>query len=73
MTQLQEKLNNVENAIATLSIIKSPYAGTVRRIKWLGQSPDGSLTAEVTLMVEADRDAARRKRREQRDSLSQQQ
>jgi hypothetical protein len=23
----------------------------VRRVKWLGQSPDGSLTAEVTLMV----------------------
>ena len=73
VTQLQEKLNNVENAIATLSMVKSPYAGTVRRIKWLGQSPDGSLTAEVTLMVESDRDAERRKRREQKDSLSQQQ
>ena len=71
VTQLQEKLNNVENAIATLSVVKSPYAGTVRRVKWLGQSPDGSLTAEVTLMVESDRDAERRKRREQR-SLSQQ-
>ena len=61
VTQLQEKLNNVENAIATLAIIKSPYAGTVRRIKWLGQSPDGTLTAEVTLMVESDREAERRK------------
>ena len=36
-TQLQEKLNNVDNAIATLAVIKSPYAGTVRRVKWLGQ------------------------------------
>ena len=71
VTQLQEKLNNVENAIATLSVVKSPYNGTVRRIKFLGQSPDGSLTAEVTLMVESDKDAERRKRREQR-SLSQQ-
>ena len=69
VTQLQEKLNNVENTIATLSVVKSPYAGTVRRIKWLGQSPDGSLTAEVTLMVESSRDAERRLRREQRDSL----
>ncbi|WP_449003064.1 hypothetical protein [Myxosarcina sp. GI1(2024)] len=51
VTQLQEKLNNVENQIATLSVVKSPYAGTVRRVNWLGQSPDGSLTAEVTLMV----------------------
>jgi chromosome segregation ATPase len=71
VTQLIEKLNDVENAIATLSVVKSPYAGTVRRIKWLGQSPDGTLTAEVTLMVESDREAERRKRREQRNSLSQ--
>ena len=73
VTQLIEKLNNVENAIATLSVVKSPYAGTVRRINWLGQSADGSLTAEVTLMVESDREAERIKRREQRNSLSQQQ
>ncbi|MGV2831664.1 hypothetical protein [Myxosarcina sp. GI1(2024)] len=52
VTQLQEKLNNVENQIATLSVVKSPYAGTVRRVNWLGQSPDGSLTAEVTLMAD---------------------
>ena len=63
-TQLIEKLNNVENAIATLAVIKSPYNGIVRRVKWLGQSADGTLTAEVTLMVESDRDAARRKRKE---------
>jgi hypothetical protein len=49
--QLKGKLNEVENAIASLSVVKSPYDGTVRRIKWLGQSPDGSLTAEITLMV----------------------
>ena len=73
VTQLQEKLNNVENAIATLSIIKSPYAGTVRRVKWLGQSADGTLSAQITLMVESDREAERRKRREQRNSMSQQQ
>lgn len=73
VTQLQEKLNNIENAIATLSVVKSPYAGTVRRIKWLGQSADGTLSAQVTLLVESDRDAERRKRREQKNSLSQQQ
>jgi multidrug efflux pump subunit AcrA (membrane-fusion protein) len=50
-SQLQAKLNEVDNAIASLSIIKAPYSGTIRRIKWLGQSPDGSLTAEVTVMV----------------------
>ena len=50
-TQLQEKLNNVQNQIATLSVVKSPYNGSVRRVKWLGQSSDGSLTAQVTLTV----------------------
>ncbi|HEY9768878.1 MAG TPA: hypothetical protein V6C71_10335 [Coleofasciculaceae cyanobacterium] len=64
MTQLIEKLNEIENALATLSVVKSLYSGTVRRVNWLGQSPDGSLTAEVTLMVESDRDAIRRKRKE---------
>ncbi len=49
--QVKGKLNEVENQIASLSVVKSPYDGTVRRIKWLGQSPDGSLTAEITLMV----------------------
>ena len=65
VTQLQEKLNNVENAIATLSVVKSPYNGTVRRIKWLGQSADGSLTAEVTLMVKSDREQERERRRQE--------
>ena len=65
VTQIQEKLNNVENAIATLSVVKSPYAGTVRRIRWLGQSPDGSLTAEVTLMVKSRREAEREQRRKE--------
>jgi hypothetical protein len=49
--QIQGRLDDVANAIASLSQVKAPYGGTVRRIKWLGQSPDGSLTAEITLMV----------------------
>ena len=73
VTELQEKLNNVENAIATLSVVKSPYAGTVRRIKWLGQSPDGSLTAEVTLMVKSDREQERERRRQEAPLPQQQQ
>jgi hypothetical protein len=51
LIQLKTKLNEVDNEIASLSQVKAPYSGTVRRIKWLGQSNDGSLTAEVTLMV----------------------
>jgi multidrug efflux pump subunit AcrA (membrane-fusion protein) len=51
VAQVKAKLNEVENAISSLSVVKSPYDGTVRRVKWLGQSPDGSLTAEITLMI----------------------
>jgi len=51
VSQLQARLNDVDNQIASLAQVKAPYSGTVRRIRWLGQSPDGSLTAEVTLMV----------------------
>jgi chromosome segregation ATPase len=51
VAQVKAKLQEVENAIAQLATVKSPYDGTVRRVKWLGQSPDGALTAEVTLMV----------------------
>jgi biotin carboxyl carrier protein len=51
VTQIKTKLNEVENAIASLAQVKAPYAGVVRRIKWLGQSPDGSLSAEITLMA----------------------
>ncbi len=49
--QIQGRLDDVDNASAQLAQVKAPYSGTVRRVKWLGQSPDGSLTAEVTLMV----------------------
>jgi hypothetical protein len=41
----------VDNQIANLSVVKAPYSGTVRRIKWKGLAPDGSLSAEITLMV----------------------
>jgi hypothetical protein len=51
VSQLQARLNDVDNQIASLAQVKAPYSGTVRRIRWLGQSPDGSLTAEVTVMV----------------------
>ena len=51
VAQVKVKLQEVENAIASLATVKAPYAGRVRRVKWLGQSPDGSLSAEITLMV----------------------
>ncbi len=59
VSQVQLKLDEVNNAIATLAVIKAPYAGKVRRVKWLGQGTDGSLSAEVTLLLTgSSRDAA---------------
>lgn len=37
--------------LATFSVVRSPYEGRIRRIKWLGQGTDGLLSAEITLMV----------------------
>ena len=37
--------------IASLSVIKVPYSGRVRRVKWLSQNPDGSLSTEITLII----------------------
>lgn len=51
ISQTQLRVNEINEAIETLAVIRSPYAGRVRRIKWLGQGTDGLLSAEVTLMV----------------------
>lgn len=51
LTQTQLRLDEVTNAIASLAVVRSPYAGRIRRIRWLGQGSDGLLSAEITLMV----------------------
>ena len=51
LTQTQLRLDEVTNAIASLAVVRSPYAGRIRRVKWLGQGTDGMLGAEITLMV----------------------
>lgn len=51
LAQVHEKLQGVENAIANLAVVRSPYDGRVRKIRDLGQSPDGLITFEVTLLV----------------------
>lgn len=51
LSQTQLRLDEIENAIASLSVVRAPYAGRIRQIKWLGQGPDGSLNVELTLLV----------------------
>ena len=58
ISQTQLRVNEINEAIETLAVIRSPYAGRVRRIKWLGQGTDGLLSAEITLMVRSSAGAA---------------
>lgn len=50
IAQLEAQLQNIDAQLAELSTVRSPYSGTIRRVKWLGQS-DNRLTVEITLAV----------------------
>ena len=50
VTQLQEKLNDIQKQIENLQIV-SPYSGTVRNIEFLGQSEDGAIAVKILLLV----------------------
>jgi multidrug resistance efflux pump len=51
LTQTQLKLDEIDYAISTLAVVRSPYAGRIRRVRWLGQKSDGRLGVELTLLV----------------------
>ncbi|PZO45819.1 MAG: hypothetical protein DCF17_00275 [Shackletoniella antarctica] len=48
--QLQVQIETNNAKLLDLSTVRSPYAGTIRRVKWLGQS-DNRLTVEITLAI----------------------
>jgi hypothetical protein len=59
ISQIQLKLNEIDNQLATVSAIRAPQAGKIRRIKWLGQGADGRLNAQLTFIpTDAGRPAA---------------
>jgi hypothetical protein len=49
-TQLKIQLSGVEDQIARLAVIRSPYNGKIRRIKFLGQT-DNKLGVELTMVI----------------------
>jgi hypothetical protein len=49
-TQLKIQLSSVEDSIAQLAVIRSPYAGKIRRIKFLGQT-NNKLGVELTMVI----------------------
>ncbi|NMF86307.1 hypothetical protein [Nodosilinea sp. P-1105] len=48
--QLQAQVEEINAKLSDLSTVRSPYGGTIRRVKWLGQS-DNRLSVEITLAV----------------------
>jgi DNA-directed RNA polymerase subunit F len=52
-TQLRIQLSGVEDQIARLAVIRSPYNGKIRRIKFTGQI-DNKLGVELTMVIDAD-------------------
>ena len=48
---LDKEINELTNAIANSTNSISPYSGTVRRIKFINQSSDGIINAEISLLV----------------------
>lgn len=37
----QLRVDEVENAIADIAVVRAPYGGHIRQVKWLGQGADG--------------------------------
>ena len=50
LTQLKLQANSIEDKLAQLSTIRSPYAGQIKRIKFVGQSGN-KLNVELSLIV----------------------
>lgn len=48
--QLLAQLNSIESDLERFGIVKSPYTGSIKKIKWVGQT-DSELVAELTIAV----------------------
>ncbi len=51
LNELNNQIGLAHEKLQSLSNSTSPYSGIVRRIKLLSQSPDGTINAELSLMV----------------------
>ncbi|MEN9517893.1 MAG: hypothetical protein RLZZ381_481 [Cyanobacteriota bacterium] len=54
IAQIETQIQEIDYQIEQLSTVKAPYEGTIKKVKWTGQS-DHNLTAVVTLAVTSDR------------------
>ena len=53
-SQINSQIEQIDNQISQLTEVRSPYDGTIKKIKWAGQS-DNVINVVVTLAVESDR------------------
>ena len=52
-SQISSQINQIDNQISQLTEVRSPYDGTIKKIKWAGQS-DNVINVIVTLAVESN-------------------
>ncbi len=52
--QIEAQIQEIDYQISRISTVTAPYEGTIKKIKWIGQS-DNTLTVELTLSVNSDR------------------
>jgi hypothetical protein len=48
------QLREIETQLAGLGMVRSPYPGTIKKVKWLGQT-DQQLQVELTLAIHSDK------------------
>ena len=51
--QIAAQIQEVDNAISQLGTVKAPYEGTIKKVKWTGQS-NHALSVELTLAVASE-------------------
>jgi biotin carboxyl carrier protein len=56
IAQIETQIQEIDYQIEQLSTVKAPYEGTIKKVKWTGQS-DHNLTALVTLSVTSKQSA----------------
>ncbi len=54
--QIAAQIQEVDNAISKLGTVKAPYEGTIKKVKWTGQS-NHALSVELTLAVASQQSA----------------
>jgi hypothetical protein len=50
--QIETQIQTFDSQIEQLSTVRAPYEGTIKKVKWTGQS-NNTLTVELTLDIDS--------------------